>query len=648
MTGLRSAVDAALSGVDAYQTGANTVSNNISNETTPGYAVRSLAPQTAAYGSGQAGSGVLDPATVNRAFDKFAASRVFTAQSHHEAAKTLSSALSNIDQALTGNGDVHKLASSLFSGFKNLASDPTNQAQAGTVISDAQNLIEGFHSAAQSLIANSSDLSGTIHQQVQNANNLLSQIATINKKLQADPGTSSLLDQQQQALTSLSQYVNVSTTALPNGGVRVMAGSGAPLVDRSGAQLLQVHQPTPSTEPTITAGTSQTPVSLRSTSGSLGGALNGFAETSNAIHAIDWFAGTLAGLVNTTQAEGLNSSGAEGKPLFTTPSPTVIPSTSNTGTATLSATVTNAAALPSNGQGYTLTYSGSSWTATVPGTNQSYNLGSGATLTLNGMQVAVSGTAAKGDSFRINPEPDAAANISLTTMSPAALAAADPYSIVAGSVSASGKVTDNNAGTATSSGDSVVSSPASSAAVVSSGHFGQQLTLTFTSSSTYQIIDSSSGATVATGTWSGGTKIAIPYPSTSKAAGKYWQASLSGKPAAGDQLTIQKGGLNSGSNASRLGALWSKSDNTLPGGSLQGAILSLSGQNGARAAAAKTLATDSGKNLSTAQSNLSKIAGVNQDHQAVELTQYQQAYAAAAKVISTANTMFQSLIQAAG
>lgn len=647
MGGLTSAIDAAVSGLDAYRTGANTVSNNIANETTPGYAVRSLAPETAAHGSGRAGSGVLDPVAVSRAFDKFAAGRVFTAQSHHQAAATLSSALSNIDQAFTGNGDVHTLASTFFSGLQTLASNPTNQAQAGTVISDAKNLVEGFHAAAQSLHANQTDLGGKLQQQTKTVNDLLTQIATINTKLHATPGNSSLLDQQQQALTSLSKYMNVSTTSLPNGAVRVMTGGGTALVDRSGAQLLKVHQATPETMPTITAGKTGTPVSLHSTAGSLGGALNGFAETNSAINGINWFAGALAGLVNTTQAEGLNGSGAEGKPLFSTPAPSVVPAASNTGSASLSATVTNAAALPSTGNGYKLTYSGGSWTATVPGSGKTQSLGSGPTLTLNGMQVAVSGTASNGDTFQINPQPGAAANIGLTTSNPTAIAAADPYTAFAGSVSASGKTVDNNAGTASVSGDAVVSAPASSAAVVSPGHFGQQLTVSFTSASTYQVTDSATGTTVASGTWSGGAKIAIPYPSTSKAAGKYWQVSLAGTPVSGDTMTIRKGGLDSGSNATRLAALWTGSNHTLPGGSLQGSLLSFTGSAGAKASAAKTLASDSKKNLTTAQNNLSKIAGVNQDKQAAELTQYQQAYAATAKVIATTNTMFQSLLQAA-
>lgn len=646
MSGLNGAVNAALSGIDAFETGIQTVGNNISNQATPGYAVRSLMPETSAFGSGVAGSGVINPVAVQRAAASFAASRLNAATSANEGAQTLSAALSAIGQSLQGNGDVHGAANQFFADLSTLASDPTNASQAQTVIADAQNMVSTFQTATQGLTQQFSSISTMMQQNVASANQLLASLAATNKQLAAAPGNNSLLDQQQAELGSLSKLIGVATVPLPNGQVEVTA-HGAVLLDQSGAQTLALSQANASATPVITVGAAKTPLSLSGSSGSLGGSLAAFNNTQNTMQALDWFAGALAGAVNQAQAEGLNGSGKQGSALFGVPAPSITASPGNTGSAVVSANVTNAAALPSNGQGYVLTYASGHWSASVPGTNQSYSLGTGPNLVLPGLAVSLSGgTAQNGDTFSVNPEPGAAEALSLLTTNPSAIAAADPYSVTAGSVGAGGAVTNNNAGTASELSDTVTASPQAGATIIPGASFGQNLTLTFTSPTAYTVNDAS-GTPVASGNWSNGTTLAIAYPSGTPAAGQYWQVSLTGAPAKGDVLTLSRGGLNSGSNAARMAGLWTASA-SLPGGSLKGSVLSIIGNVGAQAQAASTMATATSKNKTMAQDNLATVAGVDQNQQAVVLTQYQQAFQAASMVISTAHAMFESLLTAIG
>ncbi|MDE3240168.1 MAG: hypothetical protein KGN33_14505 [Paracoccaceae bacterium] len=646
MTGLNSAVSAALSGLDAFAEGIGTVGTNIANQTSSGYGVRTLDVQTASDGASQSGAGVVDPALVRRVSDAVQASNVYSATAASTGAAALSSALTAIDQAFTGNGDVQGAASTFFADLGTLASEPSNTAQVGTVLADAQSLVGSFNSAALSLSQQNAQIVTQAGQQVAQANTLLDQIAAINKQLRAAPGDASLLDQQQAALTKLSSYLAIKTIPLgESGAVAVMSG-GTVLVDQSGPQPIEMTQAQPQDAPQLTAGADKGPLSLSKTGGSLGGLLSGFASVSAAGQQLDWIAGTVAGLVNRSQAEGLDATGSPGKPLFSVPGPTVTAGAGNTGTASLSPTITNPGALPANGQGYTLSYSATGWTATVPGTAQSYALGTASPLTLNGMNIAVTGTPNPGDSFRIAPETGAAASMKLTATDPGALAVADPYVLVAGSIAASGAVSNSNAGTLSEGIDTVTTTPAPGAAVVPAPPSGSTLEIRFTSASAYTVVDTATGSTVSTGTFGGGgTNIAIAYPAGSPATGSYWQVNLTGSPAAGDVATLTPGGLNSGSNARRMADLWTSTDASVPGGSLQGAVLSLIGSTGADAAAAKTLAANTASNLSTAQGNLSQVAGVDENRQAALLSEFQQAYQAAAKVIATANAMFQSLIQ---
>ncbi|MGH7057874.1 MAG: FlgK family flagellar hook-associated protein, partial [Acetobacteraceae bacterium] len=510
MSGLTSAVNAALSGIDAFEDGVQTVSTNISNETTDGYALRTLETETSAAGSGAAGSGVINPAAVQRAADGLAVARFNGATSATAAAGTLSAALSAVSGALQGNGDINGAASTFFGDLGTLASEPTNATQAATTMADAENLVAAFHAAASGLQSQSDGAVQSLQQSVASANQLLSQLAVINGKLRASPDDNSLLDQQQQALGSLSKLIGFRTVPLGAGAIEVTV-NGVVLLDQSGVQPLSLAQPGPSSAPVLTVGAASVAVDPTSTSGSIGGGLAAFRAARDALSSTDWFAASLAGSVNKAQAEGLDGNGEQGGAIFAVPPPEVTAGASNTGSATLNVSVTNAADLPSNGSGYALSYNGTGWTATVPGTEVSYSLGAGPTLSPPGLAIAVSGTATAGDTFVVEPTPGAASSISLTATTPSVLATADPYVASTGVVSASGVVTDSNAGSEKELSGDVVAAPAAGATVIPAAYFGEPLTVTFTSSGAYDVVDAV-WATVASGTWTNGTSVAIAYP----------------------------------------------------------------------------------------------------------------------------------------
>ena len=649
-SGLSGALSTALTGADAFQSGINVVSQNLSNQSTTGYGLRSLDPQTAAFGSNTAGSGVIDPAQVNRAADGFAAARLNQTQSTSSAATSLSNALTALNAALQGEGDIHGAASTFFGDLTTLASEPTNPAQRQTVMSDAQGVVSAFNSAAGTLNTQLTSLSQTLGQNAHSANQLLDQLASINKQLQRSPNESSLIDQQRAAMQSLSKLLGVSTLPLGKGQVEVLSG-GTVLLDQAGAQHIAVSQ-NGTGAPTLTVGNNKAPLVANSTSGSIGGTLAAYGNASKALAQIDLYASNFAGLVNQSQSQGLTANGSPGGTLFNLPaSAAPIPAATNSGSASLSVATASTAVpslLPTDGRGYRLTYGSGGWTATSVGSGVTTALGAGPSLALAGYAISVSGTANPGDSFVFNPTSGAAAGITMATNDPKAIAAADPYVATPGTISASGATTNTNAGTESQVSDTVTASPASGATTVTPGStfsFGQTLQLTFSSSSAYKITNASSGATVATGTWSGGgTTIALGY----SASGPYWQVQLSGHPAAGDQMTLAPGGANSGSNATRMADLWNKSQSGLTGGSLQGAILATVGQFGSVGQAAATAATASGKDVTAAQNALTQIAGVDPNQQAVLLTEYQQAFQAVSKVIATDQSMFQALIQAVG
>lgn len=644
MSGITSAINTALSGLQLFEAGISTVSNNLANESTPGYAVETVNAATAASTPGQPGNGVQAPQII-RAASGFAAALLRGANSASQAASNQATQLTTISNALTNNGDVQTAINQFFQDISTLAANPNSAAQRQTVLADAQTITGSFQSAAGVINGVISGASQTLGQSVASANNLLGQLAVINKSLALTPNDPSLLDQQQSALNSLSSLISVNALPQANGAV-ILASGGTVLLDQSGAQTLAAVNGAGGAAPTITAGKGATPVAVTGADGAIGGSVASWQAGEAALQSLGTFAAVFAGSVNAAQAQGLTPSGVAGGAIFSVPSPSVTPSAGNTGTATLTAQISNSSALPTDGGPFVLAYSsGTGWSAADQASGQTY-AATGTPPSVAGLTLNITGTPANGDQFVLNPAPGAATGIAVSATSPNAIAAADPYVATPGTLQSDGSILNTNGGALTAGADSVTTTPATGAAVIPASYFGQNLQVTFSSPTAYTVATAASpGVALASGTLgAAGSNIAVAYPAGA-ASGQYWQLPISGTPVAGDVLTLTPGGSSSGSNASRMAALWT-APNTTTTGTLQQAIVGLGTSLGANAQQAQQLVTATASQVTTATSNLQTISGVNSDQQAVTLTNYQQAYQAAAQAISAAHTMFESLLQA--
>jgi flagellar hook-associated protein 1 FlgK len=472
----------------------------------------------------------------------------------------------------------------------------------------------------------------------------------INQGLITSPNNVSLLDQQEAALGSLSNLLSVNVVPIGTNGEVLLASGGTVLLDQAGAQTLNLSRGTALVAPTVSVGQGGTALSVAANDGTIGGNLQTWHSGAAALQSLNALAGIFAAQVNTAQAQGLTATGTQGGDLFSVPSPTVAASSANTGSASLSATITDAGALPTDGGPFLVSYSGATgWSAEDEATDTSYSVSAGSSLSFAGLTVTVTGTPQSGDSFTVNPAPGAANGIAVTTSLGSAIASADPYVATPGVLQSDGSVSDTNAGTIAAGTPGVADAPVSGAAVIPASYYGQSLQAVFTSATDYNVTTTSDPTTViASGSLSattGGSTLAIAYPTTGDATGTYWQLPISGAPVTGDTLTLTAGGSGSGTNATRIAALWTATASTTAG-TLQEAVVGLGTSLGANAQQAQDLATGTSAQVTTATSNLQTLAGVSLNQQAVLLTQYQQAFQAAAKVITTANEMFQSLLQA--
>jgi flagellar hook-associated protein 1 FlgK len=332
-----------VSGLLAFETALDTISNNISNVDTPGYSeeTANLAtnPATAAA-DGYIGNGV-SVTSVTRSYSNFLDAQTQSATSSYNQFNTLSGLADSINNMF---GDSSTGLSATLQGFSEaiqaMADSPAQSSTRQAVLNQAQSVISQF----QSYQSNLTQLAGQVNTQVQSEastiTSLAQNIASLNQQIMSaqNSGTgqqpNSLLDQRNNLIDQLSQDVSVNTVTQSDGSVSVFIGSGQALVVGAQASTLAA------TPDQFNSG--QLDLSLQSSTSSVdvtsaltGGSLGGLLQFQNQMlvpgeNALGQAAITLTNLVNTQNEAGLDENGNIGAALLAVGGPQVLTSSDNT------------------------------------------------------------------------------------------------------------------------------------------------------------------------------------------------------------------------------------------------------------------------------------------------------------------------------
>lgn len=671
MSGISGLVNNALTGLQAAQSALQVTGDNIANVNTPGYSQQNIVQSTAVptllgglyYGNGT------QVESVQRSYSSFLQGQVWTASASASGQASLSSSLQNI-LGILNNGGISSQVSQFFSGVAQVAASPTDIPARQSMLSNAQTLSQTFQSLGQQLASVDSGVNQQISESVSQINTLSKQIAQLNVQISAsqsgvNASPNDLLDQRDHLITELNGQVGVQVLKQNNNQLSVYLSNGQVLVAGSQSFALQT-QPSPYNQQTLNVGYASNGADLTKnlTGGTLGGLLQFRSQSLDpAENGLGLLADGIASALNAQQAQGLNLNGSSGSALFSTGPVSVYANTHNSsGSVSVVGTITNAGNLSasqyilSKSSGSVWNLENSSTGAVVASTSGSTASGT-TTLSFSGQgfQLQVSGSAAAGDSFLVEPTRLGAMDMQTVMTDPAGIAAASPYVSSPGQL-VSGSLVNTNLGNLTLSAGQYVSSSGSGAIVVSGlSDFPTPLQITITSgasqeggTASFQISSGAgTGSVVGTGTVSlggSGTVIDILNP---HAPGGYWQVNLSGTLAAsGDAFTLSPGGAGSNGNAQLMAGLSTSKILNSGTATFNDNAAQLITQVTNQAAQAQNNAQAQLTVLQSAQAAQQSVSGVNLDQEAASLIQYQQAYQAAAKAISVGNTLFQSLIQA--
>ncbi len=622
-----------VSGLLAFQRSLDTTSHNIANASTPGYSRQSaelMARPADASGSGWIGNGV-DITTVRRLYDATLAGQARSAGSNFQQLNTFSTYAGRIDNLFSDTST--GLATTLqnfINSVQAVADAPASITSRQVLLSQASALADRLKTYNTSLDNINSQVSSQLASEATAVSTIASNIATLNQRIVAAQGINEqppndLLDQRDKLVSDLATHLSVSTVMQSDGSMNVFMGNGQALVMNTSAAKLGTGGDQFSATRTrllVQSPAGAIDVTDSISGGTIGGLLQFRSEMLDPTrNTVGQATVTLANLVNTQQSAGLDLHGQIGTDLFAVGGVAVSTSNLNTGSATASVTRSDPTALTT--ADYQLLFDGSAWHLSRTDTGAAVAMtGTGSApdpFVADGLSITVGGTPQAGDRLLIEPTRAAVAGLSVLISQPEKIAAA-------------AAVLTSDAAANTGNARIDAGSVPNTAAWVRGDY-----TLSFTSANSWQVTDAAS-TIVSSGGYTSGAPISF----------KGVQVTLTGTPASGDSFSIKDNANGSGDNrnALQIAALLGKP--ILNGGtvSLSDTVGRLIGNIGVQTNQAQTGRDAQQLVMNDANTAMSNLSGVNLDEEAANLMRYQQAYQAAAKVISVADSLFQSLLNA--
>jgi flagellar hook-associated protein 1 FlgK len=277
MSSLNSILNTASSGIQTAQTALRITSDNVANVNTAGY-VRKVVDQSPEVVGGQ-GQGVT-VADIKRVTDQYLEAASYVANAGSSSASAVSGTMDQAQSLFgdpTASGSLFSNLDNVFSAFSTLASTPSSAGEQQAV-SQVSQFFSQSTSIANSLSGLSTQADQQIGDDVSTANQLLSQIsglnATISQNTVAGGDATGAQNQQSQLITQLSSLMDLKVNSNGQGGVSILASDGTSLVGPSGAASLayDASGPTGTMSITNSAGAT-TAFDGRITSGEIGGLL---------------------------------------------------------------------------------------------------------------------------------------------------------------------------------------------------------------------------------------------------------------------------------------------------------------------------------------------------------------------------------------
>lgn len=647
-----------ISSLIANQQALTTTGHNIANANSAGYSRQTVATSALIgqnTGAGYVGKGV-QVATVMRHYNELLNRQSNAANATSSADATRYQSLMQMQDVYSGgDASLGAAINSMMNAFADVEAAPADGTARNVVLTRMSELTSRFRAASASLQEQDYATKQQLTNNVAQVNSLASQVATLNSQiaraLASGHQPNDLLDARDQAIREINQYVQTSQVDADDGSVSLFVGGSQPLVLGSSTGQLSVA------ETTEYPGSGKLSLYFSHPNGEQvelfptmvgGGAIAGLLKFNNddlvsGRNLLGRLALSIGTELNNQNKLGLTLSGSYGTDLFKLTNQTMGWSNItgyDAGNAANRATadVTNSKNLVASDYKILFNNTGTAQLVRMSDgkvTDLTVDPVTGISVEVDGLQFNVPATvtaaAAKGQSILFQPFNKAADEIQPLVHTPGDLA-------VSNAVTA--EISSENKGTLQLTRLNMQTLPAPAQ--------GEPVRITFDGAGNF----SYSTFDAATNTWSPASA-AQPFTAGQPITVDGWSITLTGTPQANDTVTVSNA-LDLGDgyklNAGNASAFLSLRDAVIfdGGTTLSDGFSAAMAVVGTRTQSAKYAAELSETVATNLDADRTSVSGVNRDEEAARLLQYQQAYQASAKIIQTAQTLFDSVLSAVG
>lgn len=235
---LNSILNSAVSGLNASQAGLNTVSNNIANVNTPGYARQRVTYNTGVAGSRVSGVVVNGP---ERVADRFLEAAVFQRAGAAGRTEVTAEYLDRLQSLLGAPGDSATLSGQIdavMASAIEMTAPGSGPSTAASFVNTVGIALGSVQQIAEDVAAYRSELETQTRSTTDRINELLSQIHSSNVAVAGTGGTASgAADQRYNAIQELGGLMDIVIRQQANGAVNIETANGAVLVDNHARQI---------------------------------------------------------------------------------------------------------------------------------------------------------------------------------------------------------------------------------------------------------------------------------------------------------------------------------------------------------------------------------------------------------------------------
>ncbi|KRW52662.1 flagellar biosynthesis protein FlgK [Aeromonas allosaccharophila] len=653
------------SGVLAQQRLLQTTSNNIVNVNSQGY----VRERTLVF-TNSIGLGTGDIKT-QRVINDYMQGEVRRDTSAYHASMTHYEQLAGVDSLL---GDTsNSVGAAITSYFKSFHSANESPAEIGgrkVAMTELSGMVNRFHTLSAQFDKQSDTLNTRIEDETKQVNSLLTSINDLNQAILRTQGSPEenlmLFDQRDEAIRQLSEKMDIRTVAQPNGSMLVNMSTGHSLILDGGVAQFKLIAGDPDSrdqELQLTLGDNQATIDHDTFGGAMGGLFKARTDLEPTKRELGQLAVAMADALNQQNRLGMDLDNEIGGDIFTLPTSKGLPYGSNTGTVGA-----NVSFVPGKGTSvtpfdYEVRFSSATgyevFSLDKSGNRTSVSTGTMPPATFDlpghGISIDLTGTPAAGDKLLLQPTKSAAAGLEQLITRPEDLALASPLKA---------EKTTNNGGGADIKLGGVFNTGAGSGFGTNSLSPTAPQVVKIDVNGNYQVFQADGTTLIGTAPASSKgqdlmSAIVNPFPAGAAVYANPKQApgyefSITGTVKANDsfKLSYNSNGFADNSNGLALAELQNKDlvRKSTNGGTTNDkmtfnqAYSGLVMEVGNNTSQAKTLLKANESKLIQSTGIFESVSGVNLEEEAANLIRFQQSYAASAQIVSTAKTIFDTLL----